>query len=138
MRIFIPGRPQGKGRPRFWNGHAVTPKNTRTYEQMIGTLYKCGKGKLTDKPVSIDIKAYFCVPKSYTKKKKLAIAKGQLHPTSRPDIDNIVKIILDGLNGIAYADDAQVISITAEKIYTFNECDEGVLVSITEVQADEY
>ena len=40
-----------------------------------------------------------------------------IRPAKKPDCDNIAKIILDSLNGIAYADDKQIISLSVEKYY---------------------
>ena len=37
--------------------------------------------------------------------------------TKKPDLDNLVKSVLDGLNGIAYVDDNQIIDIEARKEY---------------------
>ena len=58
------------------------------------------------------------------------IEEGLLSPTKKPDIDNIVKIILDSLNGIAFKDDNQITKIEVEKVYTFDE--ERVYVKIEE------
>ena len=41
-------------------------------------------------------------------------------PTKKPDIDNVIKIITDALNGIAYDDDAQIVSLSATKFYDEN------------------
>ena len=38
-------------------------------------------------------------------------------PLKKPDIDNCIKVILDSLNGIAYKDDSQVVSLKIEKYY---------------------
>ena len=36
-------------------------------------------------------------------------------PTKKPDADNIIKSIADALNGIAYADDSQIVQATVNK-----------------------
>jgi Holliday junction resolvase RusA-like endonuclease len=38
-------------------------------------------------------------------------------PTGRPDLDKLVRAVLDALTGLAWADDAQVCDITATKRY---------------------
>lgn len=134
MRFFIAGKAKGKGRPRFYKGHAVTPQDTRDYETMIAMLYKGLRGRMHQGAVEIDIKAYIYVPKSYSKKKRQEIARGKIKPECKPDVDNIAKIVLDGLNGIAYSDDKQVVKLTVEKIYTFSANQEGVLVIIRETE----
>ncbi len=42
---------------------------------------------------------------------------GEILPTKRPDADNIIKIILDALNGSIYHDDAQICNIYFTKKY---------------------
>lgn len=51
-------------------------------------------------------------------KRIYAIKNGQELPCKKPDIDNVIKIILDALNGIAYKDDCQVVEVIAVKKYT--------------------
>lgn len=134
MQIFIPGKPQGKGRPRFYHGHVVTPENTRTYEQIIAMLWKCERYGVSDKPIAVEITAFYLVPKSWSKKKQAAVYAGEIKPTVKPDIDNIVKIVLDGLNGVAFTDDKQVIEIQAQKCYVFDDEQEGVFVDVKELE----
>lgn len=127
MIFKIPGSPKGKGRPRFYQGHAVTPKETREYEREIAGEYISAGGKKFDGYVEIKITAFFPIPKSTTKKDRQLIEQGILLPAKKPDIDNIIKVVLDGLNGVAYGDDSQVISVFGEKKYSDNP---GVLVEI--------
>ena len=74
-------------------------------------------GEPLETPLKITIKAYFGMYKSYTKKKRIACLAGQEVPTKKPDIDNIVKGIMDSLNGVIYHDDKQVIQLVAFKAY---------------------
>jgi Holliday junction resolvase RusA-like endonuclease len=136
MRIFIPGKAKGKGRPRFYNGHAVTPQDTRDYETLIAMTWKAYKGGYYEGcPLRIDITVNVLVPISRKKKERLDIARGKLKPTMKPDVDNIAKIVLDGLNGVAYKDDKQVTELRVRKQYTFSASREGVLI---EVKEDKY
>nr|DAF84577.1 MAG TPA: Endodeoxyribonuclease RusA [Myoviridae sp. ctY1522] len=52
----------------------------------------------------VDIVAYYPIPKRYTKADHAMALTGTLLPTARPDIDNIAKIVLDALNGIAWSE----------------------------------
>jgi len=110
--IVIHGKPVGKARPRFGrkkDGGAVTytPRETKNYEQAVAALAQCAMmGKtLMEGPLRVTICAYF------QHKTKIG------YHTSRPDLDNIIKIILDGLNGVVFKDDASVVSIVAMKQY---------------------
>lgn len=120
VRFTIPGAPVGKERPRFYNGHAVTPKKTKHYEALVAQMYKAqanGKCWMEGEPLEVFIRAYYPIPKSYTKKRIAGIKAYEELPTKKPDVDNLVKAILDSLNQVAWYDDTQVVSITADKFY---------------------
>lgn len=123
MIFKIEGQPQGKGRPRFTkSGHAFTPQATRNYEFLIATEYKEAKGEMFDGYIRVNIKAYYKIPKATTKEKRGLIERGLLKPAVKPDIDNVIKAILDGLNGVAYHDDNQVVYVDGEKFYAEEPC----------------
>ena len=125
MRVdfFVP-EIRGKGRPRLTkNGVAFTDAKTRSYENLVKLLamqaMENAGAQMTDKPVKATINAYFEIPKSYTKKKVQAIFNGEIKP-GKPDIDNVIKSLLDGCNKIIFKDDVQIYSITATKSYITN------------------
>jgi Holliday junction resolvase RusA-like endonuclease len=68
--------------------------------------------------VQVAILAYFQIPKSTSNKAKKAMESTEIRPTKKPDADNIIKIILDSLNKLAYDDDSQVVSVRLEKFYS--------------------
>ena len=119
----IPGEPVGKGRPRFSgtkNGrvHTYTPDKTAQYEKLVKRHWKESGGKsFGEKQVAVDIYAYFPIPKSYSKKRVQEIIDNNEKPTKKPDCDNIIKIVLDALNGLAYDDDKHVVSVCCIKLY---------------------
>ena len=130
----IEGKPVGKGRPRFYRGHAVTPKNTREYEKIVADTYKESKLPYFEtEPVIVEILAKHPVPKSETKKNRIAMLSRKVLPTLKPDIDNIAKIILDGLNGVAFADDKQVVELKITKEYSTHG---SVIVTVKEKKCD--
>lgn len=116
------GEPKGKGRPRFTrNGRTYTDSNTVSYENLVRYAYleACGGNpKIHKGSVEVCIKAYFSIPKSESKKNKEKMMSGDIRPTKKPDIDNIIKSVLDGLNGVAYGDDKQVVTVIAMKHYS--------------------
>ncbi len=122
MTIQVPGIPVGKGRPRMSvrGGHprAYTPEKTVRYENLIRTTFMNDYPDAVpiDVPVRVDIYAQFPIPKSWSKKKKASAVDGFV--SKKPDIDNIIKAVFDGLNGVAWTDDAMVASVVAEKNYT--------------------
>ena len=141
VRVFtVPGEPKGKGRPRFnpMNpaAHPRTPEATLVYENLIGWEYRrqC-KGSFPEKvPVRMQIKAYYTIPASASKKRKQMMANGEERPTKKPDIDNIVKVVADALNGVAYKDDTQIVFVAAKKAYS---AEEGLDVIVEEYKATE-
>ena len=118
FKIEIPGKPMGKQRPKFGKGFTYTPKKTVSYENYVKLIFqeKYGQPNLTGQ-IKACIKVYFDIPKSTGKGKKAEMLLNLIRPAKKPDCDNIAKIILDSLNGIAYADDKQIISLSVEKYY---------------------
>ena len=119
--ISIPGAPKGKGRPRFSRGgHAYTPESTRDYEDTVKAIWLNTLGKVTytaDIPLYCIITANFELPKSTSKKQRAEMLSGEKRPIKRPDLDNVAKLVLDSLNGVAFYDDAQIISLYVVKTY---------------------
>lgn len=126
----VNGIPQGKARPRFTKGgRAYTPAKTRRYEEAVREaallaaqvqgFVKYDEGT----PLEACITAWFPVPASWPKKKRAAALSGALYPTGKPDADNIAKAVLDAVNGIAFHDDRQIVSLTVRKRYTFRDDD---------------
>jgi hypothetical protein len=122
--ITIPGEPKGKGRPRFTKrGFTYTPRSTADYEKKVRfcTQESLPIGyELTDMALKVQILAYFPIPKSFSKQKQRDAIACKLLPTVKPDSDNIAKIILDSLNGLAFLDDKQVTELYVYKAYDDN------------------
>lgn len=125
MDFIVIGKPQGKGRPRIvrnkYTGkvHGITPEQTKSYEDLIRWSYRDAGGQcMNDKVLSVDIKAYYPIPTSFTKKKQQMAILGDVRPTTKPDCDNIIKVVLDALNGVAYYDDKQVVCVSCNKYYS--------------------
>lgn len=79
-----------------------------------GSVLKARRGN----PVSVCVTAFEPMPKSRPK-------RVLLEPfVVKPDIDNICKLVLDALNGVAYVDDAQVTDLNASKRHRSRESDE--------------
>lgn len=124
ISFTVYGEPTGKGRPRFARRGAFvstyTPEKTINYENLVkmSFLQKYQEPTLIDEPVIVGIKAYFGMPKSTSVKKREKMLRGKIVPTKKPDMDNIAKIILDSLNGLAYLDDKQVVLLTVWKRFS--------------------
>lgn len=137
IRFTILGEPQGKGRPRFANvkGKVITrtPDATVLYENLIATEYRrqVGSAKFPDNEmVDMRIMAYFTIPASASKKKQKQMEDGEIRPTKKPDMDNIIKVVADSLNQIAYRDDAQVVDCQLRKYYSRQPRIEVTILSV--------
>lgn len=114
-KIIIPGRPVPKGRPRLGvrgrKAYIYTPPATREYEKLVGWVAKCSGCRPTEGPVSVSL-VVFC--------------RGKM------DVDNVAKSVLDGLNGVAYEDDDQVVELLVRKHKVKSKADERVEIEIRE------
>lgn len=122
--IELSGEPVGKGRPRFSTARGkmrtYTPQKTSAYETELQIealkVYGVSVAPL-EGPIRMNIIAVLILPKSLTGMKKILAGAGVLRPCKRPDIDNIIKLASDALNGIIYKDDCQVVEGSFKKIY---------------------
>jgi len=118
MKLVISMPPKSKGRPRFSRGHAYTPKETREYEEAVQKIVKAIIKAPFNNQLRLTLHFYLDVPKSWSKRKKESALKGDIRPSTRPDIDNLCKAIMDALNGgIGYNDDKQIVELHAYEWY---------------------
>lgn len=137
LEIWVPGAPVSKGRPRATaRGGKVrtfTPAKTRNYENLV--KLEAGRvmaGKpLIEGPVKLSVIASLQIPQSWSKKKQAAALEGTLLPTSRPDVDNYAKAVLDALNEVVFRDDSQVVQLIARKRYSERP---GLTIQIVEMR----
>lgn len=121
IKFTVPGEPKGKGRPRFSTQgkfiRTYTDETTVNYENWVKICFQeAGQGKLEGE-LKAEIDCYFSIPNSFNKNKKFNAVNGLLRPTKKPDVDNIAKIVLDSLNGLAYEDDKNIVSCSINKWY---------------------
>lgn len=121
VQFTVPGKPMGKQRPRVMrSGITFTPKETVNYETLVKLAYAQATREMFEGPLHMEIRAYYEIPKSTSKKKAELMRTNVERPTKKPDIDNIVKIICDALNKVAYHDDSQIVGCEARKFYSDN------------------
>jgi Holliday junction resolvase RusA-like endonuclease len=113
----IPGKPFGKQRPRHGKGSTYTPKETVNYEAYVKQIYTANNLPYMTGQIWADLVIKYDIPKSTSKKDRELMLKGTIRPTKKPDIDNILKIIFDALNGVAYKDDTQIYRVSCTKMY---------------------
>lgn len=121
--LVVYKEPHPKERPRVTMvaGHPkiYTPRATQEYEKEISAAWGKANGHLPyTGPVVVRIVLGMKIPKGSSKAKIKKMLDRQIRPTVKPDVDNCAKSILDALNGLAYVDDNQIVSLTVRKFYT--------------------
>jgi Holliday junction resolvase RusA-like endonuclease len=124
VSFTIPGQPVAKGRARISirSGRAIayTPEKTRMYENQVAAY--ASQAMLGHPPmpraVAVSIDAYMMIPQSWSSKKRQDALECKIWPTSRPDLDNIIKAVLDGILRVAIVDDNQVVHLIARQLYS--------------------
>ena len=121
--LVVPGEPQGKqrARPRGDGRGVYTPAKSANYEKLIVGLFTeayPGFEMLEEEAVVLRITAFYAIPKSKSAAKKGLMAVGVVKPTKRPDVDNILKSVMDELQGWANRDDAQEVWVQIFKQYS--------------------
>lgn len=147
-RFTVPGNPAGKGRartvPLMRSGKPVigaggrpvvthhTPEKTVNYEATVKlAAQQAMRGRPPFAgPCSLVVEALFAVPASWSAPKRKRALAGQEHPTKKPDGDNILKAVFDGMNGVVWADDVQAVDFRVIKRYAETP---GVSVIVQEV-----
>ena len=112
-------KPYGKGRPQKGKHSMYTPHKTRNMESLIADMARLQfKHEPLTGPLRVDWEFVFEHPKSWSKKRK---AETYWH-TSKPDFDNIMKLVGDALNGIVWHDDSQICTGGYSKHYGDKAC----------------
>lgn len=119
------GAPVAQGRPRAgksFTGKTVLydPAKSRDFKQYVRLIAaQHAPKKLITGPINLSVDFYRPIPKNLQTKPKLKlIEQGVLLPITKPDVDNYVKGVKDGLNKVIWQDDSQVVSMNVRKFYS--------------------
>lgn len=123
LSFIVPGAAIGKGRPIVGRvagrTNLRTPPKTAAYEGLIAHVAQAAMGgrPLLEGAVAVRIDIRCAVPASWSKRKQQQALAGEVWPTTKPDIDNVEKALFDGLNGVVWRDDVQVVRVEKRKRY---------------------
>jgi Holliday junction resolvase RusA-like endonuclease len=96
-----------------------SPKTTVDYETKVSEAAQVAMG--SSEPLETPVGAYIYItlpiPASYSKKRTQACLSGEERPTKKSDIDNYCKAIFDGMGGIVFLNDSQIVSLHSTKVY---------------------
>jgi|TARA_R110001583_G_C5413512_1_gene387052 Holliday junction resolvase RusA-like endonuclease len=119
MFLTVIGEPVSKGRPRFGRGKTYTPAKTiaaETFIQLCAT--QKGVPKMMNGPLRLTVTFSMGIPKSWSAKKKEEAELGNIRPTGKPDLDNLIKLVGDSLEKAGvYRNDSQIVEVKAVKKY---------------------
>jgi Holliday junction resolvase RusA-like endonuclease len=147
ISFFVPGDPTPKGRPRATTKAArgikltkygpiiarakprlYTPENTIEGEERVRAAFlKKYRVDPSSGPLRLEITAFFRPPNAAI---RAAMERGHVFVERRPDGDNLIKLVMDALEGLAYHNDWQIVSWHGKKIYGNPE---GVLVVVNSI-----
>lgn len=121
VRFDVPGKPVAKQRARMnmKTGNVFTPVKTINYEGLVALA---AQDALLGAPpalgaLEVHIDVRMPIPDSWPKRRRQQALQGIVRPTSKPDLDNIAKI-LDGLNNVVWIDDSRIVDLSLSKHYS--------------------
>ena len=130
LHFFVSGEPATKGSYRAFRNGGFVNANPKTKDWEMRVAHECQERVFEDnwppvmeKAVSVECRFYLPRPKSMSKK--------VVHHIKRPDIDKLMRAVLDGITGIAIKDDSQVSQLCGSKEYADGPMPVGVDVFIT-------
>lgn len=139
LRFTVPGPARGKGRPRIGKigNHArmFTDKQTVSYENLVKLVAVealAGRPPF-DCPVAMHVRVRVEPAASSSRPARARMLSGETPPAKKPDLDNCIKALMDGLNGVGFRDDVLVVELTASKVYAATP---GVDVVLTPYQPE--
>ena len=120
IRIIVDGEPVPQARPRVTRYGAYDPPKCKAYKEQVALTAKVAMRGLLPAQGAIEcrVKVFRRIPKSWSRAKSGAAQRGEILPTTKPDTDNYLKGIMDGLKGVTWVDDSQVVRIVCEKAYS--------------------
>lgn len=127
IQFTVFGKVMGKPRPRVnRNGRVWTPVKFNAYEKKISDAYLAAGGSVLSGEICLTVSICREMPNSRPKRLRNEA------DTYKPDIDNIAKIVLDALNGVAYEDDKQVTQLHVIK-HPRTRSEEHVTITVEEL-----
>lgn len=126
INIWYPVKPKSAPRPRVTKFGTYNNSDYTSWKNGLKLLAKTKIKKPLETDIFLKIDFFFEIPKSWSKSKKESAKWHNL----KPDIDNLIKSVMDSFNGVVYKDDGQVVLIQARKQYANFT---GVKIEIKEI-----
>jgi len=131
--ITVPGQPRPLMRHRSTRpGHSYDPPENRRRKAAIVEAYM--RDHAGRPPIPKGYAVMVCVDMMFKRPKRLGEQNVGLEHTVRPDLDNVIKLTFDALNGLAWNDDAQVSALSTTKRYCHIGEQPGIIISIDAIK----
>lgn len=128
VEICIEGQPVSQPRPRVTKFGTYTPKDHPVHAYRQAIAMECQRYTKLEGPVAVHVEFYIRLPKDQHRKRNPVIVKPH---AKRPDIDNFLKAVFDGLaDGELIADDGQISEVRAQKFYTSQDGNPRSLIRV--------
>jgi crossover junction endodeoxyribonuclease RusA len=139
IQFFVHGQPVPQGSKRVFGKNVVEMMDARlrAWRQDVASTAKAamvaeGVNASVD---SVDVRLMFFLPRPqghYGTGKNIERLRpsAPVTPAVSPDLDKLIRSVLDALTGICFRDDKQVVSITAAKLYADGEASPGLMASV--------
>lgn len=133
MIFFVPCLPVAQPRPkattingkaRMYAAKASHP--IHVFKQSVKHAWHSAGAEKLEGPLSAVIEFIFERPAKVPKK----LGTGRIIKAKKPDADNLIKGVLDALNGLAYHDDGQIAIVLMKKYHAAEGETPGVTVQI--------
>ncbi len=124
------------GKPVLVNGRPVvrhhTPEKTVIFENLVkmATREAMGARPPFVGPIHLVVEIALAIPASWSRKRQAMAETGQICATKKPDADNVLKAVKDGMNGVVWVDDCQAVEYRMSKKYGTSP---GVYVEVMEL-----
>ena len=123
IQFRVSGKPVGKERARYSQktGGFYTPTKTKIFEHHVAYCARqCmmkNKKIITSGAVAVDVVIFHKVPVSYNKQERVDALANLSRPIKTPDVDNVLKCIMDGMQNVVYKNDNQVVDARSRRCY---------------------
>ena len=135
----VHGDPKPLQRCRFYNNRVINP-SAKDQQAFLADLGYNIPDEPLQGPLWLDTEFIFARPKSHLSKNadKFLLPNASWYHEKRPDTDNIIKNVLDSLNGQVFIDDCQFVSIHAIKRYARTRTEANAVVMSIYRAKDKY
>ena len=125
MKLVFEIEPVEQARPRATRmGRGIRlydPKKVSVYKKQLAMMCQLQyKNDPVTGPLKVELTFFRHIQSSISKKERELRLSGSHRPVVKPDTDNYVKSTLDGLNGLLWEDDNQIVDLIAHKYYSDN------------------